>query len=56
MEEFITGYCRVFDSARTVLFDTDEQCADCQYPTCAYRADCPIAQNIATIMNDNTPK
>lgn len=50
MEEFVSGYCRTLDSARTVLVDLDERCADCDYPSCAYAGECPIAERIAHLL------
>lgn len=47
MEEFVSGYCRVLDGARTVLVDLDDRCADCAYPDCAYAGECPVAREIA---------
>ena len=47
MEEFVSGYCRVLDAARTVLIDLDEHSADCAYPDCTYAGECPIAGKIA---------
>ncbi len=50
MEElFLSGYCRMIDAARTVLYDTEEQCADCCYPDCIHRAECPIAEKIESL-------
>lgn len=46
VEEFVTGYCRVLDGARTVTVDTEEREADCAYPDCPYSADCPIGKQI----------
>ena len=50
MEEFVTGYCRVLDGARTVLVDLDEHCADCDYPCCSYAGECPVAAKIAQLL------
>ena len=47
MEEFVSGYCRTLDSARTVLVDLDERC---DYPSCAYAGECPIAERIAHLL------
>lgn len=46
METFITGYCRVLDSARTVMADTEDAEADCAYPDCVYAPSCPIAKQL----------
>lgn len=50
MEEFVTGYCRALDGARTVTVDLDERAADCAYPDCPYGADCPVGKQIAAIL------
>lgn len=52
MEEFVTGYCRVLDSARTVLVDLDEHCADCDYPACPYAVECPVAEKITHLLQE----
>ncbi len=49
MEEFVSGYCRKLDNARTVLVEEEE--ADCAYPGCIYIGECPIAQKIAALLN-----
>lgn len=51
MEEFVTGYCRVLDAARTVLVDLDEHCADCSYPDCPYCADCSVSVKISEVLS-----
>ncbi len=50
MEEFIQGYCRMIDHARTVLLEDGE--ADCRYPDCDHIAQCPIAQKIQALINE----
>lgn len=50
MEEFIQGYCRVIDGARTVWLEEDE--ADCCYPSCDYVSQCPIAQKIRELTEE----
>lgn len=54
MEEFVTGYCRVLDAARTVTVDLDEREADCAYPDCPYRVDCPVGRQIAIILGEKS--
>lgn len=49
MEEFVTGYCRAFDGARTVLAEPDERCADCDFPDCIYRESCQIAARLSEL-------
>ncbi len=51
MEAFLSGYCRCMDSARTVTVDTQDACADCAYPDCPHRAACPIAEEIARLLD-----
>lgn len=46
MEEFLNGYCRAADGARTVCVDMEEGSADCAFPACLYAASCPIAEKI----------
>lgn len=53
MEEFVTGYCRTLDGARTVLVDLDERCADCAYPCCPYAGECPVAAKIAQLLQES---
>ena len=50
MEVFLSGYCRCLDGARTVLVDTEDDCADCAYPDCPHRAACPIAEEIEKLL------
>ncbi len=47
MEEFITGYCKALDSARTVLIEEGE--ADCAWPDCPCAPGCPVAEKIREI-------
>lgn len=49
-EKLISGYCRVLNAARTVLADREEREADCSYPDCAYRSECPIAAQICAFL------
>ena len=51
-EHFFSGYCRQLDAARTVaVFVAEGQLeeVDCQYGTCPYQNECPIAQRIAEV-------
>lgn len=50
MEEIISGYCRAIDCARTVFVDTEEQCADCDWPECLHSAECPVAEKIRRLL------
>ena len=48
-EEFISGYCRTADQSRMVSVELeDRELVDvgCCYGSCAYEADCKIAQRI----------
>ena len=51
MEAFFSGYCRCIDGARTVTVDTEDNCADCAYPDCPHKGSCPIAEEIAHLLN-----
>lgn len=48
-EHFVSGYCRVLDSARVVEVVTEngklEEC-DCGYGNCKFQCQCTIAKNI----------
>ena len=47
MEKILTGYCRVLDSARTVMAEYDEQWdIDCQFPHCGFAGDCTIGKQL----------
>lgn len=52
-EKLISGYCRVLNAARTVLADREERDADCSYPDCTYRSECPIAAQIGAFLEGN---
>lgn len=52
-EKLISGYCCVLNAARTVLVDREEGGADCSYPTCEHRAECPIAAQIRDFLEQN---
>lgn len=48
-EEFITGYCRALDTARTVCAVTVDgklEEADCAFGSCPHEATCSIAQEL----------
>lgn len=48
-EGFFSGYCRAIDSSRTVAVEAEDAVltsADCDFPDCAYAANCPVAKNI----------
>ena len=48
-EHYLTGYCRILDSARVVEVITADRKleeADCCYGNCKFQSQCSIAQNI----------
>lgn len=56
MEEFVSGYCRVLDAARTVLADTQEGTADCSYPDCVYAPQCQLALRFRVLFGEEPEK
>ncbi len=54
MEKIFTGYCRVLDAARMVLADSDDGEADCQFPSCAYAQECPVAAQLGEFLGTAT--
>lgn len=50
MEEFFySGYCRRIDASRMVAVEIDkgQMQVDCDYGTCPYQEQCPIATQIS---------
>ena len=47
-EEFLSGYCRCLDRARTVTAEIDggEFSADCSFGACPHESSCVIAQRL----------
>lgn len=48
-EVFFTGYCRQIDASRmveVVLENGELTEVDCEFQTCVYRPNCPIARQI----------
>ena len=48
-EKFLSGYCRRIDGSRTVTAELENGHlteADCDYVSCPYQANCPIAKQI----------
>ena len=47
-EQFVSGYCRVQDGARTVTAEWEDGkwIADCSYGNCPYEGSCQIAQRL----------
>ena len=48
-EKFLSGYCRRTDSSRTVTAELENgrlSEADCDYGSCPYQANCPIAAEL----------
>lgn len=55
-EFFLSGYCRVLDQNRMVevVLDTGAPAeVDCNYGSCIYEANCPIAQKIRELTEHN---
>ena len=54
-EHYLTGYCRVLDSARVVELVTEdkkiEDC-DCGYGNCKFQSQCTVAQRIEELISD----
>lgn len=50
-EIILSGYCRAIDGARTVTVEV--YCADCDFPSCAFAASCPIAAQISEEISDS---
>ena len=49
-EYFLSGYCRVLDSSRTVCLVTEDKAlleVDCSFESCPYNKDCPIGKEIS---------
>ena len=49
-EVFLSGYCRVLDSPRTVCIVTENGKlveADCDFPSCSHIKECTVAKSIA---------
>ena len=49
IEKFISGYCRVLDSSRMVEVILENSFLgeiDCNYGSCVYQPNCPIAREI----------
>ena len=48
-EKFLSGYCRRIDGSRTVTAELENGRlteADCDYGSCPYQANCPIAAEL----------
>jgi hypothetical protein len=52
-EHYLTGYCRVLDSARVVELVTEdgtiEDC-DCCYGNCKFQSQCTVAKSIEEML------
>jgi hypothetical protein len=49
-ERFVTGYCRRIDQSRMVAAELENGKlteADCDFGSCPYEADCPIARELS---------
>ena len=54
-ENFISGYCRALDAARTVCVLTVDgrlEEADCAYGSCPHQQACTIARQIDDLQNN----
>ncbi len=55
VERYISGYCRVLDSSRIVealLVGKALTDVDCQYGSCIYQSNCPIAKELEKLQKD----
>ncbi len=54
LEEFIRGYCRAVDGARTVTLEGTggDFEVDCGYGKCPHEPECPIAQRIRELTQE----
>ena len=50
-EEFISGYCRCLDQARTVTVETEDGVfsADCSFGACPHEGSCTIAEKLTQL-------
>ena len=50
-EEFISGYCRCLDQARTVTAETEDGVfsADCSFGACPHEGSCTIAEKLTQL-------
>ena len=55
-EEFISGYCRCLDQARTVTAETEDGAfsADCSFGACPHEGSCAIAETLAQLRREWT--
>lgn len=55
IEKFLSGYCKQLDSSRMVAVlveDGELTEVDCCYGSCVYQPNCPIAQEIAALLEE----
>lgn len=55
IELFISGYCRVLDSSRTVCIVTEDgklTDVDCNYEVCPYAKECTIGKSITECVQE----
>lgn len=52
MEAFITGYCRALDKGRVVTVENEDGPLrmDCAFKNCPHCGSCPIAKQIAELL------
>lgn len=55
MEQMLSGYCRTNDQTRLVLCELEDGRAeiDCDYPCCAFHANCQIGRAITAWLREN---
>ena len=54
-EKFFSGYCRQLDASRMVeviLEDGEVTEIDCCYGNCIHQANCPIAQEVDSLLHE----
>ena len=54
-EHYLTGYCRVLDSARVVeviIEDGNIDDCDCGYGNCKFQMQCTVAQKIEELISE----
>ena len=54
-EHYLTGYCRVLDSARVVeLVTKDKKIEDCDccYVNCKFQSQCTVAKSIEELISE----
>ena len=55
IEKFVSGYCRQLDASRMVeviLEDGEVTEIDCCYGNCIHQVNCPIAQEVDSLLHN----